>query len=248
MPPTKHNSSSTFHSHHFKHRDEIFTRLSRFSCLAKEKVNPWKGKYSTQFTTLPRLLPKIKGEWSVAFCSLKCLLDSWFNTHMASVTIKPPSTVKGFFHDLKTWPKHTPSFSGFSGSAALSHWTWWQTDATEFITKAWKNTFPMTQYARSQNQTDLPNHLVRRLHSLLKLPLHGYSSVLGIKIPKTRPAIQQMQWQRVAEFHLSAEISPMEYDCDLKTYCYQNGAKGSHHNSSWFYRNFLNENKWKKHQ
>lgn len=121
---------------------------------------------------------------------------------MASVTIKPPSTVKGFFHDLKTWPRHATSFSGSSGSATISHCTWWQTEATELITKGRKNTFPMTQNARSQNQIDFPNHTVRRLHPLLKWPLHGHSSVLGIKIPKTRPAIQQKQWQRVAEFHL----------------------------------------------
>lgn len=51
----------------------------------------------------------------------------------------------------------------------------------------------MTQYARSQNQNDLPNQVVRRLHPVLQLPLHGPSSVLRTKIPKTRPAIQQMQ-------------------------------------------------------
>lgn len=66
-------------------------------------------------------------------------------------------------------------------------------EATEFTTKGTKNTFPMTQYARSQNQTDLPNQVVRRLHPVLQLPLHGPSSVLRTKIPKTRPAIQQMQ-------------------------------------------------------
>lgn len=64
---------------------------------------------------------------------------------MASVTRKPLSTVKGFFYDLKTWPKHTASSSGSSGSTTLSHCTWRQMEATEFITKGRKNTFPMTQ-------------------------------------------------------------------------------------------------------
>lgn len=99
-------------------------------------------------------------------------------------------------------------------------------EAMEFRTKGRNNTVPMTQYARSQNQIDLPNHVVRKLHPLLKLPLHGHSSVLRIKVPKTRPAMQQMQWDKGWQNSTSsAEMSPMEYDCDLKTYYYQNEAQ-----------------------
>lgn len=82
-------------------------------------------------------------------------------------------------------------------------------EATELITKGEKNTFPVAQYARSQNQIDLPNQAVKRLHPLLKLPRHGHSSVLRTKIPKARTAIQQMQVTKAGripppllEFHL----------------------------------------------
>lgn len=135
-----------------------------------------------------------------------------------------------------------------SGSTTLSHYTWQQMEATQFITKGRKNTFPMTQYARSQNHSDLPNHAVRRLQLLLKLPLQATAVLSGSRFQR-----QDLQYNRCSDKGWqnsisSAKLSPREYDWDLKTYYYQNETKGSHHNTSQFYRNFPNQNKWEEHQ
>lgn len=69
-------------------------------------------------------------------------------------------------------------------------------------------------------------------------------------MPKTRPETTRDEGDKGCHnFTSSVEFSHMEYDHDLKTYCYQNETKESYHNIGFFfYRNFLNENKWKKHQ
>lgn len=129
--------------------------------------------------------------------------------------------------------------------------------ATEFITKAKEEHIPNDPAChacfRTPNQTDLPNLKMRRFHPLLQLPLYDHSSCnlsvsLGPRCQRQDLRLQEMRVTKAQNFTSSAELSRMEYDCDLKTYCYQNETKESCHNILFFYRNFLNENKWKKHQ